>query len=361
MATITKLMVGLGMDTSEYDKGMDNAEKRAKTFSTNLGSTFKGVGGNMQSIGNSLSQAFTQPLMDLGRMLMKNEELRKSVEPIQTAFAGVSDKLAIALVPVIEKLTPSIISFANALAAIIDKFSEMDIGAQSVIVGLIAIVGVIGPVVGVIGGAIAAIGAIIAGIGIAAFGLIAALGALVGAIVIFGQQAWESLKGIMAIIAVSITLVGLKIQELITKFTEVATSIKAGFVQAVKDAYNWLDGKLRPAFDGIGKAIKSVIDWVGKLIDKFKSIKIPAWLTPGSPTPFEIGLVGIGKQMQKLTNSTLPRFSTELELVPQPLSGVAAGVQPSLASQGVESGYAGPSANDIGRALVYALQQQGMG
>lgn len=89
-------------------------------------------------------------------------------------------------------------------------------------------------------------------------------------------------------------------------------------IQVLVDFWN---NKLKPvvdgikgAFEGIGSAIGAVIDWVQKLIDKFKNIKLPGWLTPGSPTPFEMGLRGIGKAMKDVNNKALPEFTSQLNV-----------------------------------------------
>ena len=38
------------------------------------------------------------------------------------------------------------------------------------------------------------------------------------------------------------------------------------------------------------------------------NINIPAWLTPGSPTPFELGLRGIGRAINSLNSKGLPQL-----------------------------------------------------
>ena len=40
-------------------------------------------------------------------------------------------------------------------------------------------------------------------------------------------------------------------------------------------------------------------------------VELPEWLKPGSPTPFEIGLKGIGTELQNLSKMTIPNFSTQ--------------------------------------------------
>jgi hypothetical protein len=83
---------------------------------------------------------------------------------------------------------------------------------------------------------------------------------------------------------------------------------------AIKDVAGFLDEKLKKAFDGISEAIKDVTGWLKDMTDKIKNIKLPDWLTPGSPTPFEIGLRGISDAMKRLNMSDLPKLKTQLEI-----------------------------------------------
>lgn len=68
-------------------------------------------------------------------------------------------------------------------------------------------------------------------------------------------------------------------------------------------------GPLAGAFDGIGGAIKSVVDWLKRLADNIRGIELPDWLTPGSPTPFELGLLGIADAMRGLAAVEVPRLA----------------------------------------------------
>lgn len=52
------------------------------------------------------------------------------------------------------------------------------------------------------------------------------------------------------------------------------------------------------AFGSIGDAISTVIGWLDGLASKLGAIKLPSWLQPGSPTPFELGLLGINAALQ---------------------------------------------------------------
>lgn len=76
---------------------------------------------------------------------------------------------------------------------------------------------------------------------------------------------------------------------------------------------NWISQKVVPAINGISNAIKPVIDWIGRLAAKLSNIRLPSWLTPGSPTPFEMGLRGISKAASQLATGALPKMAVGLE------------------------------------------------
>jgi len=71
-------------------------------------------------------------------------------------------------------------------------------------------------------------------------------------------------------------------------------------VGVVSTLAGWLADHLQPAFDAIGDAISNVIGWFESLKDKLSNIHLPDWLTPGSPTPFELGLRGIASALKEV-------------------------------------------------------------
>ncbi|KKK97486.1 hypothetical protein LCGC14_2652290, partial [marine sediment metagenome] len=44
-----------------------------------------------------------------------------------------------------------------------------------------------------------------------------------------------------------------------------------------------------------------------------KEIKLPDWMTPGSPTPFEKGLRGMAEAFEKELNPQLGKFALQLQ------------------------------------------------
>jgi hypothetical protein len=67
------------------------------------------------------------------------------------------------------------------------------------------------------------------------------------------------------------------------------------------------------------------------MADKIKNIKLPAWMTPGSPTPWELGLLGVGDAMKQLARTEMPAFASALELQASPM-GVGGGSSTALRS-----------------------------
>lgn len=82
---------------------------------------------------------------------------------------------------------------------------------------------------------------------------------------------------------------------------------------ALEKLAEWVDEKVVPALewlkDHVLEPLLGVFDTLGGMVDKatgfFKDlaeriseIKLPKWLQPGSPTPFEIGLTGINEQLE---------------------------------------------------------------
>lgn len=87
------------------------------------------------------------------------------------------------------------------------------------------------------------------------------------------------------------------------------TNIFGPALDAVKT--NVLD-KLKGVFDGIKAAIGWVIVKIELLTDALGNVKLPTWLTPGSPTPFEMGLRGIAAAMDELTSTAMPGFAAQM-------------------------------------------------
>ena len=91
------------------------------------------------------------------------------------------------------------------------------------------------------------------------------------------------------------------------------------FAPVLSVVSGWID-KVKAAFNGLSNAIQSVISWIENLAAQINNLQLPDWLTPGSPTPFELGLRGINKELKSLSGMSLPEFQAALDIA-QPTSG----------------------------------------
>ena len=137
------------------------------------------------------------------------------------------------------------------------------------------------------------------------FPLLSNLAQLIGAIL---YKAAEALAGLF----VNVVIPGFQ------RFWQVIGDIVREIGERLQPVLNWLkDHALPPierAFRDIADAVQGAIRWIGDLAGRIASIRLPHWLTPGSPTPFEIGLRGIADAMRDLSRLALPQLETELRL-----------------------------------------------
>ena len=163
------------------------------------------------------------------------------------------------------------------------------------------------------------------------FPLFVAIGQLLGAVV---GLAVRVLAGLWQnVLLPAIMTVGNWLAEKLTPiFKSLGEWINNTLIPTIKTLGGWLSDALTPAFKGISDAISKVVEWIQKMIDKIKNIKLPDWLTPGSPTPFEIGLLGIHEALKKVASEGLPQLNASLAM------NMAA---PSLAPAGVTGGTTG--------------------
>lgn len=82
---------------------------------------------------------------------------------------------------------------------------------------------------------------------------------------------------------------------------DLVTFFNDTFGPAVSEISDTFLPALQGAFDGIATAVDTVIGWIEDLTSSLEDIELPDWLTPGSPTPFELGLLGIASAAQVAT------------------------------------------------------------
>ncbi len=145
------------------------------------------------------------------------------------------------------------------------------------------------------------------------FPLLQALGEFLGAVfnVVITAAAglWQNVL-LPAFVAVSDFLTSVAIPV----FESLATILSQTLGPVIEDVGEFLDGVFAPAIDSVGDAIATVIGWIESMTDALRKLELPPWLTPGSPTPWELGLIGITGAMRELAHTALPELEASLAL-----------------------------------------------
>lgn len=92
-------------------------------------------------------------------------------------------------------------------------------------------------------------------------------------------------------------------------------------LDAARTFASFWQSTLAPAINAVASVIQKVIDFLNELANKIGSLDLPDWLTPGSPTPWEIGLRGVASAMQQLSRSEVPALAREMAALPTPNLG----------------------------------------
>jgi len=222
-------------------------------------------------------------------------------------------------------IIPTLISFMQAITPLIQSLAAAPPWVQKLVVGLLALVAAAGPLISILGTLATVIGAFGTGGALAGVGtfitatLLPALGSL------FTFITATAIPAIFAFVAANIAWIAPLLLIAATVYL-VYLAFKNNFGGITTTVKN-LWGIIKWAFSGIVKAISTVIMATLKMIATFAKVKLPKALTPGSPTPFEMGLRGITSAMDTLSNRSLPNMQTKLN----------ASAAPSMAGSGSNS------------------------
>jgi tape measure domain-containing protein len=156
---------------------------------------------------------------------------------------------------------------------------------------------------------------------------------------------WPALKAIWEFLTVDMMPVWEALRDLLEVALALALKSLAGLWEnvlkpALLEIWEFIQDKIVPIFqswsDGVGGLqgiIETLVSWINKLKDAFLNMKLPPWITPGSPTPLEIGLRGVNKEIARMARTQLPELTAGLQL-----SAVGAGMGAGSQGGGVSIG-----------------------
>jgi len=97
-------------------------------------------------------------------------------------------------------------------------------------------------------------------------------------------------------------------------FEAIGSYLSDTFAPIIETVAGWIGDQLTTAFNNVSAVIETVTGWINDLAGGIENLSLPDWLTPGSPTPFELGLRGISDAMGKLADQELPGLQAKLQL-----------------------------------------------
>jgi len=249
----------------------------------------KELGEKVTNLGMKMTGAFTLPIAGLAALILKNEEVQKSLQPLKDQWAQVTNELATSVIPVIKDLTPTLIQLVKYIGEGVTWFSKLSVGQKETIISVLGVVAAIGPLIMVIGQVIAfvgtlssvwgslsaiiapltstvlpAIGAVLAGITLPVWLLIGAIALLGAAIWVFGEDAWNTITMIGKIFESIPILIGIKVAEIKAKFTSVdwgaiGSNIMAGIRDGINKGLDWIINAARGAAQAALNAAKKLL------------------------------------------------------------------------------------------------------
>ncbi len=255
---------------------------------------------------NSMQRVGDQSGSTAGQMAQLKAMIDNLKATIGTALLPILGSLAETLSPIITEIGPTLIGIAGTLATVF---------TSSVVPALAGLVEKLLP----------SLNAILPPI-LEIFGQLATdlLGSLVPAIL---DLINAFLPIINMILPPLISLVSTLVSWLFSQLIPVVSALADWLGKALPVAFKFLSdlwkNTLQPALQGlwtfltkvweafvkIGEAVKKVIQFFKDLVAGIKNIKLPDWLTPGSPTPFEMGLRGIADALNEVNGMTASAFS----------------------------------------------------
>src|SRR3990167_2383816 len=84
---VGKLLAHLGLDTSEFRKGIDDSKKAADTGAKAIAKSLDAVGDKLISVGKKMTTFVTLPLIGLGTAAVKAaSDLNESINAVNVVF-----------------------------------------------------------------------------------------------------------------------------------------------------------------------------------------------------------------------------------------------------------------------------------
>lgn len=106
--------------------------------------------------------------------------------------------------------------------------------------------------------------------------------------------------------------------QLMPIFEKLASFWRSTLLPILQSIAQWVGGNVAGAFRDLTSRLQSVSSWLNTIASNLRNMSLPAWMTPGSPTPWEIGLLGVNDALKKVSNIGLPSLSANMNSMAAP-------------------------------------------
>lgn len=128
-----------------------------------------------------------------------------------------------------------------------------------------------------------------------------------------------------AVLGVAVTaLAGIWQNVLLPALMKFLTWAQQNILPILRPIAEFFQNRFAVAIDWVSNALQKLTGWLNTMAEKLNNMSLPDWMTPGSPTPWEIGLVGVNDALKSLSGAALPSLSAGLGGMAAP--AVAGGV-----------------------------------
>ena len=240
-----------------------------------------------------------------------------------------------------KQLLPVLIPATKKITDMIYALSEMPAPVMGVIVAFLGLLAAIGPLLKFLvmiitistalsaGGSLAGVGTAMSTLAPVVAGAISAmlipLAVMIATLYLFGLAFQTNFGGI----ADTTKMLGKLFTDawgdggILGVLKLVSTFIKESFTMQLNNLLNLLKGiggyisnYLVWGWTNMVTVIGWVIQRIQELVKAFQALEIPDWFTPGSPTPLELGIRGIGDAMKSTSGMAMPAFTAGLQMTP---------------------------------------------
>jgi hypothetical protein len=283
--------------------------------------------GDLQNLINSLPGLISQWLAASAPRMAISLAGLLGIDPSQLAT------IQTAIQPVLDSLSKGFSGFLANLGPIGEQFNQLMATIQQSAPGLQNLAVIVGVV---LGAALVAIGGALPGLGEMISAVFGTSLQLIGDFIQFISSAATmivklfqgDLPGARAAAAEVLSALG----QMITDLVGGALQALGGALDLVAGAFAAFGGDVAKAaapvqeianlIGDVGAALANIrFPDVGQFVEDLKKIEIPSWMTPGSPTPLEIGLRGIASAMEQVGASRPNLMGGEDGQTASPLAG----------------------------------------